>query len=512
MKLAIRSLFLFTVLLPVSVAAQVTEDQKLTGSGGGDFAEFGSAVALVETEAEALALIGAPGDNERGEDAGAVYAYHYDEGTERWVEEAKFWPEKVGENSFVGFSAALSADGQLAFVSGLEPGPDTAPLFGRVHIFRRVDGAWVEMTTLAASDETPRNAFGCSVAVSADGAVVVIGACGADGSAPLTGAVYIFRRDKAVEAWVEEAKLTTERPCFFNNFGAAVDVSAAGDRVVVGEPCGEGGDPSALHFLARSGPPDGPNGGWEREALFDPMNGSAVGLSAEGDLALAGPLFFSTVVVLEREETVWSETGTITSDSSSPGGFGEDSIVLNGAFALIGDTGADIQDNSEGAAFLFQRGGNGTWIEETMLVASDGEEFDGFGYAMFLSERFALVGAPRDDEEDSAVGAVYAFDLARVVPTEQEGPVGSKSVRLSTLYPNPSQDEASVMLMLAEATKARVAVFDVLGRRVAVLYDGPLGAGAHRLRLDAAALPAGVYVVRAVAGSERITRTLVVAR
>ena len=40
------------------------------------------------------------------------------------------------------------------------------------------------------------------------------------------------------------------------------------------------------------------------------------------------------------------------------------------------------------------------------------------------------------------------------------------------------------------------AVYDVLGRRVALLHEGMLGAGRHAFGLDGGALPAGVYVVR----------------
>ncbi len=48
---------------------------------------------------------------------------------------------------------------------------------------------------------------------------------------------------------------------------------------------------------------------------------------------------------------------------------------------------------------------------------------------------------------------------------------------------------------------ATATVYDVLGRRGAVLHDGPLGAGMHVLASDAAQVPPGVYVVRAVANT-----------
>ena len=64
------------------------------------------------------------------------------------------------------------------------------------------------------------------------------------------------------------------------------------------------------------------------------------------------------------------------------------------------------------------------------------------------------------------------------------------------VYPNPTGDRASVRVSVAEpASAATVSVYDALGRRVAVLHDGPLAAGAHGLAFEAGTLPAGVYVV-----------------
>src|SRR5690606_22455234 len=68
--------------------------------------------------------------------------------------------------------------------------------------------------------------------------------------------------------------------------------------------------------------------------------------------------------------------------------------------------------------------------------------------------------------------------------------------------PNSARGAATVTLTLPEAAEVSASVYDVLGRRVAVLHEGPLGAGRHALALGARALPAGVYVVRVAAGGE----------
>jgi hypothetical protein len=64
---------------------------------------------------------------------------------------------------------------------------------------------------------------------------------------------------------------------------------------------------------------------------------------------------------------------------------------------------------------------------------------------------------------------------------------------------NPFRGATTLQLQVPATQRVRVAVFDALGRQVAVLHEGTLAAGeAHRLAFDGSALPSGVYVVRAV--------------
>ncbi|HLA64444.1 MAG TPA: T9SS type A sorting domain-containing protein, partial [Rhodothermales bacterium] len=78
--------------------------------------------------------------------------------------------------------------------------------------------------------------------------------------------------------------------------------------------------------------------------------------------------------------------------------------------------------------------------------------------------------------------------------------------------PNPVRDRAAVTLTLDRAQTATVAVYDALGRRVAMLHDGALTAGTHALTFDTAALPAGLYVVRASGDGLALTHRATVVR
>ncbi len=89
---------------------------------------------------------------------------------------------------------------------------------------------------------------------------------------------------------------------------------------------------------------------------------------------------------------------------------------------------------------------------------------------------------------------------------------------VGAVAPNPARGAARLPLTLDADATVEAAVYDALGRRVAVVSDGPLAAGAHAIPLEAGALAPGVYVVRVVArpaggGAARVgVRRLTVAR
>ena len=71
--------------------------------------------------------------------------------------------------------------------------------------------------------------------------------------------------------------------------------------------------------------------------------------------------------------------------------------------------------------------------------------------------------------------------------------------RLTAAYPNPFNPQAQFTLTLGTTQRVEVVVYDVLGRRVAVLHEGALaGQQAHRFVLDGRSWPSGVYYYQVV--------------
>ena len=105
--------------------------------------------------------------------------------------------------------------------------------------------------------------------------------------------------------------------------------------------------------------------------------------------------------------------------------------------------------------------------------------------------------------------AVFRYEGATGgVAAEGDAPGGLEL----TASPNPARGAVRVRYGVAEAGPVRAAVYDALGREVAVLVDGDRAAGPHEAALDAGALAPGVYVVRLDAGGHVLARPLTVVR
>lgn len=76
------------------------------------------------------------------------------------------------------------------------------------------------------------------------------------------------------------------------------------------------------------------------------------------------------------------------------------------------------------------------------------------------------------------------------------------TIRLHAAYPNPFNPTTTLAFDLPAAMHARLSIFDVLGREVMAVADGPFDVGRHEIRFEAGGLGTGVYtyVLRTAAG------------
>ena len=260
--------------------------------------------------------------------------------------------------------------------------------------------------------------------------------------------------------------------------------------------------------------------------------------------------------------------GTVTAAAYPEGGEGRIGIALSPASPLaFGDFDADGQGDDRGevveivntSADLSLALAGGTFVVfdpftervtyaaqpnavvqpgETFTFATEGGDVDlpagtlpdGPGAFALVQGSFG-VGAPVRDVLGSVVAAVVyiredqvfgrreggagnaraAFDLAGALRGVALGADAPVDLAVTTA-PNPTRGRTTVAFGVEEPADVRVAVYDALGRQVAVLAEGAFERGRHDVAFDGAALPSGVYVVRVEGADEARTARVTVVR
>lgn len=189
-----------------------------------------------------------------------------------------------------------------------------------------------------------------------------------------------------------------------------------------------------------------------------------------------------------------------------------------------------------------QDGRNSVWrsvvasADGTLTIDWSGSHFDTIGSVYEVSSAGGITEvACNDDFEGSGdtrvvlpvtAGTTYAVrtvgfnglsGVIRQSLTFEPTPVATESapgdgLRLAPPSPNPSAGSVRLAATLPESGAVRVEVLDALGRTVALVHDGPVAAGDAAWTWDASGQPAGVYVVRLVAGGAVRTQRVTVVR
>jgi hypothetical protein len=227
------------------------------------------------------AIVGADGDDEKGADAGAAYIFEYD-GT-NWNQQVKLFASDGAAGDLFGSSVCISGDWAIVGAQGHDHFKGAAYMFFRPDVFGGTN-YWRQWAKLTASDINSVGAFGNSVSLSGDKAIV--GAYWSDGNGSSSGAAYVFKRVEFI-IWAEEAKLLASDGAALDSFGKSVSIS--GDYAVVGAYFDNGGIGSAYIFEY-----DGQN--WNQQAKLEASDGAdddrlGLSVSISGGFAIVGAPF-----------------------------------------------------------------------------------------------------------------------------------------------------------------------------------------------------------------------------
>jgi hypothetical protein len=293
-------------------------------------------------------------------------------------------------------------DSRATGVGGSQGNDEDFENSGAVYVFQRTGDTWNQEAYLKASNTRGASEFGISVALWGD--TLAVGAWGEasplpgdSGTAPDSGAVYVFRR--ADGAWKEEAYLKASNAGAGDEFGWSV--ALWGDTLAVGAP--------------------------EEDSGSREINGN----QADDSEPLSGAVY-----VFQRTATRWTQQAYIKASNAEQGDeFGISVALWNDVLAvgayledsaatgIEGDQHAEREPGDSGAAYVFRRTGN-TWAQEAYVKASNTGDGDHFGFVLVLWGDTLAVGAVYEDSDATGVngdqrnengndsGAVYVFRYA----------------------------------------------------------------------------------------------------
>ncbi len=433
---------------------------------------------------DAAPMDAGPGD--ASADAGATDADTGDAdamvGLPTWAQQAYVKASNTDASDAFGLAAALSADGNtLAVGAGNEASAvtgiggdqtdDSASQAGAVYVFVRSGGAWAQQAYLKASNTEQSDIFGRTVALSADGNTLAVGAYiedsaatgvggdQGDNAADAAGAVYVFVRAGA--SWAQQAYVKASNTDAGDTFGYLVSLSGDGDTLAVGA-IGESsvatgvdgdqgnngsGSAGAVYVFVRAGV------SWTQQAYLKASNtgpddrfGYSVSLSDDGDTLAVGAYFEDSaatgidgvqgddtairagaVYVFARVGVSWTQQAYLKASNTDAGdafGFavslsGDGNTLAVGAFVeqsaatgVGGDAADDMADNA-GAVYVFVRSG-AVWSQQAYVKASNTAASDFFGRSVSLSRdgNTMAVGTPGEDSAVTGIGGDESDEAA----------------------------------------------------------------------------------------------------
>lgn len=318
-----------------------------------------------------------------------------------------------GDSGF-GWDVALSADGAVLAVGAPNNG-------GLIRVYRWIPGAnrWFPRGSLIGAEQDG-DLFGNTVALSTNGNIVAGGAFGHDGNGGGAGHVRVFQYNPDSNAWIQLGQsLQGEGEGDF--FGNALALSSDGLVVAVGAPGhGGGGQVRIYQYDMNAGiwQQLGQSIEGDEEIGWYYAFGEAVSLSEDGKIVAIGAEFYGSngsqegqVRIYQYDDNVgvWQQLGQNLDGAAAGDEFGVSvDLSADGTSIAVGAPGVD---SGKGTVYVFKYTANlNVW--EQVGQELRGDAVGGvFGISVALSADGSIIaaGESRNFEGGPAAGRVHTF-------------------------------------------------------------------------------------------------------
>jgi len=315
-----------------------------------------------------LLVVGAPGDDTVGADAGAAYIFTNETGDWELQDSLSIPDGQLNTD----FGAAVAITGDLAFVGA--PKHDHGPFAfqssrGSVFVFRQIRNSWIHEATLTSPSPSTAGNFGASLAYSHG--TLVVGSPNDDTRANNAGSISVFSFENG--DWTVGTELTASNGAEDDGFGTSVAIDD--DVIVVGAPdrtllLSENGlpyiaNPGGVYVFRKV------NGQWSERRRLYAVGPNALwakfglSVSTDGDQILVGcSSGFDVHLFSHAGNGIWTFTTTLETPipnllSTQVG----DSVAIDGDIAAV---------TSNPSLFIFQRQGDHWSLIQNIEVNTPG--------------------------------------------------------------------------------------------------------------------------------------------
>jgi len=332
--------------------------------------------------------------------------------------------ESAGDWS--GWSLALTSDG-MTLAIGAPFGNDNGNDSGSVRVFYRDNGLeWRKLGQTIIGDAS-NDRLGMSVALSANGTTLAVGAVWNSGYAEYSGQVKILKLDGDSSSW--KISQVIYGATAYDVFGEAISLSADGKTIAVGAQWSDvrGSDSGYVRVFEEN---DDSNWAYIGQGIFGDVAGdrfgSSVSLSADGKILAIGVRSSDhinetsgQVVIYERtyDTSNWKQRGQVIYGEKAEDFFGSSvSLSAGGRTLAIGAVGNDRNGVSSGHVKVYGWDDDwSSWIQLGKTINGEAAG-DNAGHSVSISNdgKTLAIGAPwsNDNGEKSGCARLYQWDEA----------------------------------------------------------------------------------------------------
>ena len=392
-----------------------------------------------------------------------------------------------------GYQAALDSgdqldDGERSCSYFIERAPCKR---GAVYVYRRSGSEW----SLEAFVKAPKvdfedgfggsaDRFGSTLALSAGGATLAVGAPGEDSASIGTftpvdngyqaalesrhrndsGAAYVYRRSGAGR-WGIEAFVKAPNTSGDDKFGRAIALSADGATLAVGAPYQDSASTGAFTALTDDGYQAALESSYRRNSgaayVYRRSGAGRWGIEAFVKAPNAGEGDeFGSALALDSSGTTLA-VGALWEDGKSTGTFAP---VDDGYQAAL-DSGGDLYYNS-GAAYVYRRSNAGRWGIEAFVKAPKAGADDRFGRALALDSSGSTLAVGASWEDGKSTGAFAPSDDGYQAALDNNGDRASGA---AYVYRRSSADRWGIEAFIKAPNAGSM---DIFGSALTLSADG----------------------------------------